>query len=736
MQGGSERIKKDRIKGMKILKCWIEHPVRMLDRTFTYISEEEVEPGCRVMVDFNHRHLIGFVESVEETEKSTQEISAAAGFAVKPVEAVIDHESLLTDELHELALTMKQDNLCPAIACFQCILPAKLKPAGKIQTVVQEKWVRVSDQEVSLTPKQLAMYTMVQQKGEVRYKDCRKISPSILARLIEKGAFTVSVREREAISNAHAIAASSIVLTPRQKAVLKEINTSDDPVYLLRGVTGAGKTEIYLQLAAEALAQGRQVLLLVPEIGLTPQMIARVKARFGNELAIYHSGLSDQEKYEQYRKVKQGQASIVVGTRSAVFLPFENLGLIVMDEEQDASYKQETQPAYHCRDIAIHRGRYHHCKVILGSATPTLDSYARALKNVYHLVEMPERINQSLPDVTVADMKSEGRNGGDMILSDLLKAKMAERLQNHERIILMLNRRGYNTVLRCRSCGKVITCPHCDLAMSYHRQINRMKCHACGYEMAVPKVCPECGSHDGFMNYGFGTEKLEEEVRRLFPQASVLRMDADTTARKDAHERILKAFNDGKADILLGTQMIAKGLDFPEVTLVGIINGDNGLARTDFRSCESTFDLLMQAAGRSGRGQAKGEVIFQVFNPDHYAVVCAAKQDYLSFFKEEMKFRYIGQYPPYTYLISLLIRDRDQHKVDATALYLKASLHGSYRVIGIIQLLKINDYCRSRIVLKGKNPDEMKNDVRQALQADPKALQAAVLVDVNPMNLE
>jgi primosomal protein N' (replication factor Y) len=721
---------------MKILECWMEHPVRELDRTFTYLCEEEVEPGSRVKVNFHNRHLIGFVESVEETDLSAEEIEKEKGYKIRMVDAVIDHTSLLTDELHDLAMQMKHDNICPAIACFQCILPAKLKPAGKVKTVVHETWAELSDQEVSLTPKQLEMYLYVKEKGKVLVRELRKKSPSITKALIDKGALVLTEKEREAASNAHVIRPSEVELTPRQKEVIAEINGSDDPVFLLRGVTGAGKTEVYLQLAAQVLQKGRQVLILVPEIGLTPQMIQRVTERFGDELAIYHSGLSDQEKYEQYRKVRTGQAAIVVGTRSAVFLPFDNLGLIVMDEEHDPSYKQENQPAYHCRDIAIARGKYHHCKVILGSATPTLDSYARGLRHVYHLVEMPERINRSLPVVTVVDMKEEGRKGGDLILSSFLKEKMKDRLEKGERIILMLNRRGYNTQLRCRSCGEVLTCPHCDLAMSYHRQIRRMKCHTCGCEMPVPRVCPKCGSQEGFMTYGFGTEKLEAEVRELFPEASVLRMDADTTSRKNAHHKILQAFSEGKADILLGTQMIAKGLDFPEVTLVGIINGDNGLARTDFRSCETTFDLLMQAAGRSGRGTRQGEVIFQVFNPDHYAVIDAARQDYLSFFREEMKYRHIGQYPPYTYLISLLIKDRDQHKVDATSLYLKEALHGSYRVIGIIQLLKINDMFRSRIVLKGKNLEEMRADVRDVLLDHPKAVMASVIVDVNPMTLE
>ena len=722
---------------MKILECWIEHPVRSLDRTFTYLCDEEVEPGSRVQIVFNRRTMIGFVDTVTETDETKEQIEKRLGYHVNMVQKVIDHESLLTPELHDLALQMKEDTVSTAIACFMCMLPAKLKPSGKIRSVVKEKWVSLSDHEVSLTSsKQLEAYTYIRDHQPIRYHDVRELYPNVIRRLVEKGAVKIEEKDREARSNAHAAHASDIQLTQRQKEVIAEIESSDDPVYLLRGVTGAGKTEVYLQLASKALAAGRQVLLLVPEISLTPQMIERVSSRFGSELAIYHSGLNDQEKYEQYRKVKSGKASIVVGTRSAVFLPFENLGLIVMDEEHDSSYKQDNQPAYHCRDIAIARGRYHHCKVILGSATPSLDSYARACKHVYHLVEMNERINQSMPAVSIVDMKEEAKNGHDLVLSEPLKEKMKDRLSHHERIILMLNRRGYNTQMRCRSCGEVITCPHCDFAMSWHRAQGVLKCHTCGYEQKIPKACPKCGSTAGFITYGFGTERLEAEVEEMFPGVSVMRMDADTTTQKNAHEKMLKDFAEGKAQILLGTQMIAKGLDFSDVTLVGIINGDNGLARTDFRSCEVTFDLLMQAAGRSGRGEKKGEVVFQVFNPDHYAVKDAAAQDYLSFFREEMKFRHIGQYPPYTYLISLVVRDKNERRVNEAADWLFASLNGSYRKIGVIALSRMNDCYRSRIILKGKNLEEMRKDVRDLLAKDTRNYRNMILVDVNPMVLD
>ncbi|MBE6129886.1 MAG: primosomal protein N', partial [Erysipelotrichaceae bacterium] len=604
---------------IRIVQCWIEHPVRKLDQTFTYLYEGKIEPGCRVEISFGTRTLTGFAESVEESEESREEIEARLGMKLKDIDRVIDEESLITDELHDLALWLRNETLSTAIACFQTMLPGKLKPAGGRSQTVKEKIVKLSEKEVSLTPKQLEAYLYVKDHPGITYTQLRKEYPNQARALVEKEAVILEEKEKEAVPMRAEIPQEDLVLRPEQQKAMDEIRNSDDAVFLLEGITGSGKTEIYLQLAKEALNQGKQVLILVPEIALTPQMISRVKQRFSDGLAIYHSGLSDQEKYEQYRLVKTGQASIVVGTRSAVFLPFASLGLIVLDEEHDSSYKQDSQPCYHCRNVAIYRGRYHHCKVILGSATPSLDSYARALKKVYHLVSLKERINRTLPEVTIVPVRESIRKGGSYILTDVLKEKIRERLDRNEQIILLLNRRGYSAQLRCRSCQEVLKCPHCDLAMSWHHDIKMLKCHTCGTMLHTPSSCPVCGSREGFMSYGFGTQRLQEETERAFPGARILRMDADTTSRRNAHAKILSAFADHQADILLGTQMIAKGLDYPDVTLVGIVNGDEGLSRTDFRSCEVTFDLLMQASGRSGRGDKHGEVVMQVYDPGHYA---------------------------------------------------------------------------------------------------------------------
>ena len=716
---------------MILVEVFIEHPVRAVDQVFTYIHDEMLLKGTRVQVNFNNRLLVGFVERSYEINSSIEEYEKSVGYKVKRIEKVIDSESLLNDELYALANYMKDITLSTTISCYQAMLPSVLKPSTTNKEVVQEKWVRPSNIQVSLTPKQLDAYQKVIAEKEMRYSKLRELYPSIAKKLIDIGALEAFYKEKEGQLVNEELTSKPLHLTTEQQAVMDEFKKSNDSVFLLRGVTGAGKTEVYLQLAQEVLEQNKQVLILVPEIALTPQMIERVSSRFGNRLAIYHSRLNAQQKYEQYQLVRNKKASIVVGTRSSVFLPFDNLGLVIMDEEHDSSYKQDTQPAYHCRDIAIWRGKYHHCKVLLGSATPTLESYARALKNVYHLLTLDHRINNSIPDTHIVSMKDSKQE----ILSDELRKKIQDRLEKHEQVILLLNRRGYHNIYRCRECGEPIKCPHCDLAMSYHYKENALKCHTCGSTYRMPTECPTCHSKKGFASFGFGTEKLYEVVQSTFPTARLLRMDADTTTKKDSHEKILKAFGNHEADILVGTQMIAKGLDFASVTLVGILNGDEGLARTDFRSCEVTFDLLMQASGRSGRSDKNGEVILQVFNENHYAVTCAAKQDYVSFFKNEMNFRHIGGYPPYSYFISLTVYANYEKKAEEIATWLKNNLKGDFKTIGVVSLLKIKDQYRSRVLLKGKDLDEMRNAVRNLLDTDENR-KKNIHIDVNPMVID
>lgn len=423
--------------------------------------------------------------------------------------------------------------------------------------------------------------------------------------------------------------------------------------FLLEGVTGSGKTEVYLQTIAAALKYQRTALMLVPEIALTPQMVNRVRGRFGHQVAVLHSGLSVGEKYDEWRRIARGEAQVVVGARSAVFAPLKNIGIIIIDEEHEGSYKQDSMPRYHARDVALWRARYHQCPVVLGSATPALESRARAQKGVYQWLRLPHRINgQGLPRVQLVDMRRVMGKTQVADFSPQLVTALRERLNRNEQVVLMLNRRGYAAFAMCRECGFVVQCPNCDISLTFHRDRQRMQCHYCGHEQPVPQECPQCGSrYIGF--YGTGTQKVAEELHQLVPVARVLRMDVDTTRRKGAHERILEQFGNHDADVLLGTQMIAKGLDFPDVTLVGVLNADTGLSLPDFRASERTFQLLTQVSGRAGRADKAGEVIIQTFNPDHYAIQLAGKQDYEGFFVREMQVRHQNDYPPYFYTIQL-----------------------------------------------------------------------------------
>lgn len=720
---------------MYVIQLWIEYPSRQLDRTFSYCHTQSLAMGTRVLVLFHGRRQIGFVESSAYLEETLTAYKQKHGFQLQQIQEVLDQEPLLNDELHALALWMRQETLSPAISCFRTMLPEKIKPAMNRPQIVKEEWVRISEKDIPLTTKERLAWQYVKENGPLLYRHLRRQYPSQALALIKKGALIREEKEREAAEVIGKKQQRTFSLTHLQQKAVAEIDAGTKEVCLLYGVTGSGKTEIYMELARQVLQKGKQVLFLVPEIALTPQMISRVQERFGADLAIYHSALNAQEKYEQYRKVKTRRVSVVVGTRSAVFLPFANLGLIIMDEEHDASYKQDVQPSYHCRDIAVFRGKYNHCKVILGSATPSLESFARARKGVYQLVCLPQRINHSFPKVTLINMKNAIRQGESYILSDLLLQKIQDRLQKHQQIILLLNRRGYNSVLRCKTCKEVIVCPHCDLAMSWHRDVQALKCHACGMSMPLLRRCSKCGSTQGFATYGYGTQRLEEEVLKHFPQARILRMDADTTTGKNSHEKILRAFGNQEADILLGTQMIAKGLDYPHVTLVGILGGDEGLSHNDYRSCEMTFDLLVQASGRSGRSDAAGEVIMQVFDPDHYAVQAAIRQNYELFYHDEMQFRHAGMYPPYTYMIALTVIGKNKEDVQKTAHDLKERLHGPFKVIGVIMLLKIRDHERGRILIKGRNLDVMRESVRNALE-NCKETRVKIRVDVNPLTLE
>lgn len=447
------------------------------------------------------------------------------------------------------------------------------------------------------------------------------------------------------------------------EAISEKIHAHEQCTYLLHGVTGSGKTEVYLQTIEEVLNLNRQAMMLVPEIALTPQMVLRFKRRFGDEVAVLHSGLSKGERYDEWQKIRDGKARVSVGARSSVFAPFKNLGMIIIDEEHESSYKQEDYPRYHARDIAQWRSEYHQCPLILGSATPSLESFARAEKGVYELLSLPNRVNQqALPEVEIVDMREELNSGNRSMFSNQLRDAMQQRLDNQEQIVLFLNRRGYASFMLCRDCGHVPQCPNCDISLTYHKSTDQLKCHYCGHQEVPPNQCPNCES-EHIRQMGTGTQRVEELLQEAFQEARIIRMDVDTTSRKGAHEKLLNDFGSGKGDILLGTQMIAKGLDFPNITLVGVLNADTMLNLPDFRASERTYQLLTQVAGRAGRHEKEGQVLIQTYNPDHYAIKDVQENDYTAFFQKEMNYRKIGKYPPYFFLINFTIAHKEMKKV-------------------------------------------------------------------------
>ncbi|RQM85718.1 primosomal protein N' [Staphylococcus xylosus] len=493
------------------------------------------------------------------------------------------------------------------------------------------------------------------------------------------------------------------------KSILESIQAHQQRTYLLHGVTGSGKTEVYLQTIEEVLKLGRQAMMLVPEIALTPQMVLRFKRRFGDEVAVLHSGLSKGERYDEWQKIRDGKASVSVGARSSVFAPFKNLGMIIIDEEHESSYKQEDYPRYQARDIAQWRSQYHQCPLILGSATPSLETYARAEKGVYELLSLPNRVNQqALPEIEIVDMRTELSSGNRSMFSEQLRKSIQQRLDKNEQIVLFLNRRGYASFMLCRDCGHVPQCPNCDISLTYHKSTDQLKCHYCGHQEVPPNKCPNCES-EHIRQVGTGTQRVEELLQEAFQEARIIRMDVDTTSRKGAHEKLLDDFGAGKGDILLGTQMIAKGLDFPNITLVGVLNADTMLNLPDFRASERTYQLLTQVSGRAGRHEKEGEVIIQTYNPEHYAIKDVQANDYTAFFNKEMNYRKMGKYPPYFFLINFTIAHKEMKKVMEASKHIHKILlqHLTDKALVLgpspAALSRINNEYRFQILVKYKS---------------------------------
>jgi primosomal protein N' (replication factor Y) (superfamily II helicase) len=525
------------------------------------------------------------------------------------------------------------------------------------------------------------------------------------------------------------------------KPILDKIDRSLYQTFLLYGVTGSGKTEIYLQSIQRVLEEGKEAIVLVPEISLTPQMVHRFKGRFGDDVAVLHSGLSVGEKYDEWRKIQRKEVKVVVGARSAIFAPFENIGIIIIDEEHETSYKQEENPRYHARDVAVHRAEDHKCPVILGSATPSLESFARASKGVYELLTLSKRMNDGeLPKVSIVDMREELRNGNRSMFSQELFDNLQDRLEKGEQTVLFLNRRGHSSFIMCRDCGFVLQCPHCDISLTYHRFSNGMKCHYCGYEESVPTACPECTS-EHIRYFGTGTQKVEEELNKLLPGARIIRMDVDTTSRKGSHEKLLTAFGEGKADILLGTQMIAKGLDFPNITLVGVLSADTMLHLPDFRAAEKTFQLLTQVSGRAGRHSLPGEVVIQTYTPEHYSIGLASEHDYDRFYLQEMMMRKMGAYPPFYFITLITLSHEDLMKVvdiaEKLSGFIRSRLSESTIILGpaASPIPRIKNRYRYQCLIKYKREPNLTGTLKTVLDQFQQQYASgglSISIDVNP----
>lgn len=718
---------------MYLVEVYVTNASLNVNYPFTYYSENEIKKYVRVSVRFNKSLTNAIVSDCYITNKSLDEINKENGFKIQPIIKVIDEEPIISQEQFNLAFWLSKTTVSPLISCLNSMLPKTLKTSKSTSGPKMVRKIRKNNGEFELTSKQTDIYNQIY--DGMLAADARKLSTSIISKLIEKGAITEFEQECEYKPN-KANKEAFKKLTDDQRNAYEKIISADKMVSLLFGVTGSGKTEVYLHLAKYYLSLNKEVLILVPEISLTPQMIERVKERF-EDVIFYHSELSDQERYEQYKRVKQGDVKIVVGTRSSIFLPFHDLGLIIIDEEHDGSYKQDNVPTYHVKNIAIKRASDHKAKVLLASATPSLDSYSRALKGDYQLLELPNRINLKLPMIEVVDLTSEVRNSSSYIISKSLKNEIENCLSNNKQVIILLNRRGYSPIVKCGNCGITLMCKDCDTPLNYHKDEGILKCHQCGRTYKVPQVCPSC-NNKSLLFYGYGTKRVEEELNKLFPDAKIERMDRDNVSRKGAHERILNRFGKGEIDILIGTQMIAKGLDYPNVTLVGILNADAGLMHQDYNSSKTTFDLLMQASGRSGRAESSGKVIIQAFNPEHYAIKAVVNQDYNFFYNIEMNYRNKSNYPPYSHIVEILLSDENVDRLNRSANYLDRKLDElEIKKYKPYELAKIKKQHRCRILLIDKDMLKLLQQLHIIIDEYISSKNMShIKVDIDPLYLE
>ena len=721
-----------------------------LDKVFQYRIPSHLEGmlkvGMEVVVPFGmgNKEIKGYVTGFSERAEYAPE-------KMKEVLKIAEESVAIESKLVALAAWMKESYGGTMIQALKTVLPIKKKEKAK-----EKQKVRLLLPEAEGKEK-LELYLHKNQKARARLLAALLDQPEQdYDFLIHKLNLTRSVVR--ALEEQKVLALESeqvyrnpviyqqkeqkeIIYTEEQQAAIRTFSKDYEQgirkTYLLYGVTGSGKTEVYMEMIDKVLSEGRQAIVLIPEIALTYQTVMRFYTRFGGRVSILNSRMSQGERYDQMERVKKGEVDIMIGPRSALFTPFERLGLIVIDEEHEPTYKSEQVPRFHARETAIERARMEGASVVLGSATPSLEAFYACECGRYQMLRLRNRTGkQALPEVYVADMREELKHGNRSILSDRLKVLMQDRLEKKEQIMLFLNRRGYAGFVSCRACGYVVKCPHCDVSLSVHRG-GKMVCHYCGYETQTVKNCPVCGS-PYIGGFRAGTQQIEDLVKREFPQARVLRMDMDTTKNKGGHEKILAKFADEEADIMIGTQMIVKGHDFPNVTLVGVL-------ADDYRSGERTFQLLTQAAGRAGRGRRPGEVIIQTYSPDHYSIRMAARQDYEGFYEKEMNYRDLMGYPPASQLMAVLMTGSDENKLTTAAEYLKkyairVSADGEVQVIGPASpsVGKVNDVYRKVIYLKSEEYQvlvRIKNHMERYIEINRGFANMRIQFDFNPMNI-
>ena len=684
---------------------------KKLDKTFTYkvpfSLENKIAIGKRVLIPFNHLTLEGYIVSLTDE----------APLNPKEILEVLDEEPVLTEEMLILGKFLHEKTLSSLTSCYDAMLPKALKAKKgtniniKKQSYLSLKMSYEEALKIAQNEKQKEIILTFKEQEEILKKEISLISSSAMNTLLKKDVLQETYKEkyRYEIKNSKA---SEKKLNEEQQRVYEKIKQAfhTNKTYLLHGVTGSGKTEVYIKLIKDVLKEGKTALVLVPEISLTPQLIERFTGVFQTNIAVLHSGLSDAEKYDEWRKILKEEVSIVIGARSASFAPLKNIGIFILDEEHSESYKQENNPRYHALDVILKRSEIHHAPVVLGSATPSLSTMARAHKKVFEYTYLSKRAKDSvLPEVYLVDMAEENKKSHP-IISRLLENKITEKIEKKEQVMILLNRRGYSTTLTCSNCGFTYRCPNCQITLTYHKKINQLRCHYCGYTKYYSSLCPNC-HEEGLNDYGMGTEKLEEYLEKKFPMVKIIRMDRDTTAKKGMHEQIIEDFQNQKYDILLGTQMISKGLDFPNVTLVGILNADTTLNIPDYRSNEKTFALLSQTCGRAGRNTKKGEVVLQTFNPDNYIMKCVSKNDYFSFYRYEMNIRKTLKYPPFYYLANLIFKSNDYEKVAEEAKkaksYLEQNLDSNYIILGptAANVFMMNKIYHFEISIKYKKVD-------------------------------